>query len=218
MATLSQALGHQAPCPSCCAVLHLLDFISPNEGELVAMADAAQRAQQGGSSSSGLAPPQRQRRPRPEWGGGSAGGPASDGLPLEVAAALVPLQPPIAMLLRAGVGHIVLTLGPLGAVLCTLRPAGNAVLLQHMPALPAKVANCSGAGDCLVAGCLFGLARGRAPLAALGCGIAAARQAVQSAQNVPPELSAEAVEADAADVLRLVGRAEFAPASLAGSP
>jgi sulfofructose kinase len=75
-------------------------------------------------------------------------------------------------------------------------------LLQHLPALPARVLNCSGAGDCLVAGCLFGLAQGRAPLSALACGVAASRSAVESQHNVPPSLSAHLVEGGAAEVLQ----------------
>ena len=68
----------------------------------------------------------------------------------------------------------------------------------HMPALPATVVNCSGAGDCLVAGCLFALSRGLAAEAALAHGIATAHAAVQSQTNVPAGLDAAAVARRAA--------------------
>jgi fructose-1-phosphate kinase PfkB-like protein len=69
-----------------------------------------------------------------------------------------------------------------------------------MPALPATVVNCSGAGDCLVAGCLFGLVLGLPAEAALAHGVAAATAAVGSQANVPPGLQAAAVRQGAAAV------------------
>lgn len=68
-----------------------------------------------------------------------------------------------------------------------------------MPALPASVVNCSGAGDCLVAGCLFALSRGLPAEAALAHGIATAHAAVQSQANVPAGLDAAAVGRGAAE-------------------
>ncbi len=41
----------------------------------------------------------------------------------------------------------------------------------QFPALPARVANTSGAGDCLVAGALWGLTQGLDPAAALAHGM-----------------------------------------------
>lgn len=96
--------------------------------------------------------------PGPVLGGKSIAGDGSLGrLPSDVSAALRPLLCHIAVLLQAGVGSIVLTMGPLGAALCTPGDSSGSVLLHHFPALPAEVVNCSGAGDCLVAGCLWGL-------------------------------------------------------------
>ncbi len=68
----------------------------------------------------------------------------------------------------------------------------------HVPALPATVVNCSGAGDCLVAGCLYGLARGLPAAQALCYGVAAATAAVQSESNVPAGLDAAAAQSAAA--------------------
>lgn len=61
--------------------------------------------------------------------------------------------------------------------------------------------NCSGAGDCLVAGCLFALAQGLPAEQALAHGVAAAREAVQSSSNVPAALDAAAVRRGAAAAL-----------------
>jgi sugar/nucleoside kinase (ribokinase family) len=82
-------------------------------------------------------------------------------------------------------------------------PLPDACAVCHMPALPASVVNCSGAGDCLVAGCLYGLAQGLPAEAALAHGIAASRAAVESQGNVPAGLSAKAVTAGA---VQLQGR------------
>ena len=66
--------------------------------------------------------------------------------------------------------HIVLTLGPLGAALCTLSQDRRSICISHLPAPPAKVVNSSGAGDCLVAGCAAALLAGAQPLNALAHG------------------------------------------------
>lgn len=58
-------------------------------------------------------------------------------------------------ILFAGVKHIVLTMGPLGAALIT--SSGRSLAVAHAPALPARIANLSGAGDALVAGLLVAL-------------------------------------------------------------
>ncbi|GAB4817082.1 hypothetical protein N2152v2_004128 [Parachlorella kessleri] len=179
-------------------VLHLLTYISPNEGELVAMAQAVQR----GTAQLEPNPPGILAYPSSSASRDSSNSKIGP-LPAEVAAAVEPLLHHTAVLLRAGVKHIVLTLGPVGAALCTPGPdnPSSTICVQHLPALPAKVVNCSGAGDCLVAGCLFGLTQGRTPLQALACGVAASHAAVESQHNVPPQLSAAAVERGAREVL-----------------
>lgn len=226
-------------------LLSLLDFVSPNEAELAAMAAAVRR--QAGSGQRQQQQGQQQQSaggsscPRPPGGkpaGTSAAGPQS-ARAAAAEAALRPLLPDLATLLQAGVRHVVLTLGADGAALCTLAPGAqavaggwwHAVVLQgsastwqrhlqpaadaphccyhtaclpavcHLPALPATVVNCSGAGDCLVAGCLYGLAQGLSAEASLAHGTAAAHAAVQSASNVPPGLDAAAVARVAAAAL-----------------
>ena len=71
---------------------------------------------------------------------------------------------------QAGVKHVMLTLGSQGAALCTLR-SGTDVLAQHLPALPARIVNTNGAGDCLVAGSLACLVQGQTPISALAFGM-----------------------------------------------
>ncbi|KAL4857826.1 Pseudouridine kinase [Chlorella vulgaris] len=153
------------------ALLHRISFVSPNRQELAAMAAAL------ASSSAGAEPG------------------------AQVEGSLRSMLPDIAAVLGAGVQHVVLTLGPGGAALCRLEGDGRAVAVCHMPALPAAVLSCSGAGDCLVAGCLFALARGLPAEAALAHGIAASKAAVESVSNVPPSLSASVVMRDAAALL-----------------
>ncbi|KAK9785432.1 hypothetical protein WJX73_003933 [Symbiochloris irregularis] len=88
---------------------------------------------------------------------------------------------PVSASKAAGVKHIVLTLGPDGAVLCHME--GALMCLTHMPALPAAIANLSGAGDCLVAGAAMHLLQGGDACSALAHGMAVARAAVQSHDN-----------------------------------
>lgn len=69
---------------------------------------------------------------------------------------------------------------------------------RFLPALPAAVADVTGAGDALVAGTLSGLAA-RLPLAeAVGWGLAASALTCESEHAVALDLSAEAVESRAA--------------------
>jgi len=72
---------------------------------------------------------------------------------------------------QAGVKHVMLTLGSQGAALCTLGSGGTSVLTHHLPALPARIVNTNGAGDCLVAGSLACLVQGQAPISALAFGM-----------------------------------------------
>ncbi|KAK9821751.1 hypothetical protein WJX81_002966 [Elliptochloris bilobata] len=110
----------------------------------------------------------------------------------EVAGRLAAAGPDLVAVLSAGAGHVLLTLGALGAALCRMGHNGcsAAVLAAHMPALPARVANCCGAGDCLLAGVLMRIIEGGSATDALAHGLAAARYAVESADSVPPMLSA----------------------------
>eukprot|EP00887_Chlorella_sp_A99_P004169 scaffold23.g4169.t1 len=187
-------------------VLSSLAYISPNAAELVAMADAAREVQQQNSRRNAL---QQQATSSSGPGPCSAGsGASAGGLPGPAAAAEVRrLLPHICTLLRAGVGHIALTLGANGAAMCWQH--GGTVHVTLVPALPAAVVNLSGAGDCMVAGCLFALARGSCPERALCHGVAAAWAAVQSTANVPPRLSASELERGAAEAWAQAARLSF---------
>lgn len=110
---------------------------------------------------------------------------------------LASLRPLMQLLLEEGLGHIVLTLGGDGAALCSLSIDKHDVIIYHAPALSATIANCSGAGDCLVSGFVYALAVGKRPQHALAYGIAAAKRAVESATNVPESLCADALSKDA---------------------
>ncbi|KAL0023079.1 hypothetical protein WJX79_010274 [Trebouxia sp. C0005] len=101
------------------------------------------------------------------------------------------LVPFLTSVLKAGVKHVMLTLGSQGAALCTLR-SGTDVLAQHLPALPARIVNTNGAGDCLVAGSLACLVQGQTPISALAFGMAVAKEGLEGEGNVPAELSAQA--------------------------
>lgn len=111
-------------------LLSLLDYVSPNERELAAMAAAARQQEQ-----------QRQQQQQQRVGGagssdeqrhGSAPAThtaAAAALPAAATAeaALRSMLPDIVTLLRAGVRHVVLTLGADGAALCTLAAGRRAV-------------------------------------------------------------------------------------------
>ena len=60
---------------------------------------------------------------------------------------------------------------------------------MHFPALPASIANLSGAGDCLVAGALVALSSSSDIKHALAYGVSASKWAVESDSNVPQNLS-----------------------------
>ena len=69
---------------------------------------------------------------------------------------------------------MVVTLGAEGAALYH-QTANRAYQIHHMPALPAKVRNTNGAGDCLVAGACMRLLQGATPVAALAFGLVNSR-------------------------------------------
>jgi receptor expression-enhancing protein 5/6 len=59
----------------------------------------------------------------------------------------------------------------------------------HFPALPASVVRLTGAGDCLVGGTLASLCSGLDIMQSIAVGIAAAKSAVEGEANVPSEFS-----------------------------
>ena len=63
------------------------------------------------------------------------------------------------------------------------------VCVVHVPAPSCALVNVNGAGDCLVAGTVFALQLGMPLTEAVSCGVAAAKLACESSQNVPESLS-----------------------------
>lgn len=212
-------------------LLSLLAYVSPNERELAAMAAAVRRQRLGEAAAECCSTCMAQQAAASMAAAGAAAAAAD-----AVEAMLRGMLRDVAELLRAGVRHVVLTLGADGAALCSLAPGRHDVTgkrgldcrldvqavaaclnlptcaslslpscphrsspaVCHVPALPARVVNCSGAGDCMVAGCLFALVQGRSAEEALAHGVATAHVAVQSQAKVPTGLDAATVALGAA--------------------
>ncbi|CAA7048273.1 unnamed protein product [Microthlaspi erraticum] len=68
---------------------------------------------------------------------------------------------------------------------------------MHFPTVPAKVKKLTGAGDCLVGGTVASLSDGLDLIQSLAVGIATAKAAVESDDNVPPEFKLDLVSDDA---------------------
>ncbi|CAM6114565.1 unnamed protein product [Calypogeia fissa] len=163
-------------------LLKSITFVSPNEAEIVAMAEALQ--------------------PKKKKAGYLAQVRLEEGTSMRSVSDILgqELQGPIREVLRAGVKYIVLTLGSQGAVLCSREPLGQ-ILFHHYSALPASVVKLSGAGDCLVAGTLAALSKNLVEPRAVAYGLAAAKLAVESEMNVPERLSWEQLSDSVRDVL-----------------
>ncbi|PSS19162.1 Carbohydrate/puine kinase, PfkB, conserved site protein [Actinidia chinensis var. chinensis] len=70
----------------------------------------------------------------------------------------------------------------------------------HFPALPASVVRLTGAGDCLVGAALACVCAGLDVIQSLAVGIAAAKAAVEAETNVPPEFNMAKITDDARSV------------------
>ena len=161
--------------------LSCLDFASPNAAECRAMANAARRTR--GDSN-----------PRPMD--------ASIFEFTSAEAAVAEMGDDVEVLLDAGVGAVVLTLGALGCVLCR----GGGGDWRHVPALGdgPPLRSLVGAGDALVAGACAALAAGRDDETAVCVGVALARKAAEIDGNVPAGHSLRSLERDVAGTLARV--------------
>jgi pseudouridine kinase len=171
-------------------ILSRVDFVSPNVAELRAMAADVRARERAATPSAAAAAPVSS---------------APDGEYASAWAAANATARDAETLLRAGVGRVVLTLGSLGVLVCERNPDGEGARHLHLPALPATVRSVVGAGDALVAGCVAALSAGRSAEEAVAIGVAAARRAVESDENVGAGgggTGAEALEADAREVMR----------------
>ncbi|GKV26570.1 hypothetical protein SLEP1_g35848 [Rubroshorea leprosula] len=188
-------------------------FTSPNEDELIAMANAL-------SSEDVFHPIEKKMYSRD--------------------ALLHLLKPPILVLLEKGIKIVVLTLGSDGVFLCfkgepnilrigqgkikssafsrklfesmtsssppdwyssgTIHDGISNFLVVHFPALPASVVRLTGAGDCLVGGTLASICIGLDLMQSIAVGIAAAKAAVEAESNVPSQFNLDSIAGDARTV------------------
>ncbi|XVE93556.1 hypothetical protein REPUB_Repub01dG0205100 [Reevesia pubescens] len=191
-------------------VVKYITFASPNDDELIAMANAL-------SSDNMFCPIERNKC-------------SSDTL-------FQMLKPAIWLLLEKGVKILVVTIGSDGVLLCSKGEASSwrigpektqrrgfsgqlfetvtsscpsnwysdAKVLErspyflavHFPALPASVVRLTGAGDCLVGGMLASLCAGLDVMQSVAFGIAAAKASVEVESNVPSQFSLAAISGDA---------------------
>jgi sugar/nucleoside kinase (ribokinase family) len=120
---------------------------------------------------------------------------------------------PCWMLLRQGLGTVLLSLGAHGCAVCQLVHAKEArervplglvdhsdsrasLVMIHCPSIPVQAVSTTGAGDCLVAGTLAGISSGLTLGDAACIGVAAASRSCLSFENVPKELSWEMLVED----------------------
>ncbi|XP_010527589.1 PREDICTED: uncharacterized protein LOC104804910 isoform X2 [Tarenaya hassleriana] len=194
------------------SIAKYVTIVSPNEDELVAMANAL--------SGEDLFCPIK---------------PEKDKLSPE--GILLAMKPAIRVLLENGIKVVIVTLGSKGALLCSkgnpkkalnitrkLRFHGKifkriqtvcspsrffdagldyspGFFTMHFPTLPATVLKLSGAGDCLVGGTIASLTDGLDLIQSLAVGIATAKAAVESDNNVPHEFGLDRLSDDAKRVL-----------------
>ncbi|XP_039044852.1 pseudouridine kinase-like [Hibiscus syriacus] len=191
-------------------IVKYISFASPNEDELIAMANAL-------SSGNLFSPIEKHKC-------------SSDTL-------FQMLKPAIWLLLQKGVKVLVLTIGSDGVILCTKGEPNSRIigleksqrhgfsqqlfetmtssspsnryfdskvperssnfLAVHFPALSASVVRLTGAGDCLVGGMLASLSAGLDVMQSVAIGIAAAKTSVEVDSNVPSQFSLETITGDA---------------------
>lgn len=199
------------------AIANYITFASPNEHELVAMANSL-------SNENRFSPIQRDQNKT------------------SVESLFKELKPAIIVLLQKGIKYVLVTLGPDGAFLCsgsgpsglreclkstkifngkreifdmvnsrcythqyfssTPYKGGSRLFAMHFPALPATVGRVSGAGDCLVGGVLASLCAGLDVMQSVAVGVAAAKVAIEVKANVPDIYNLTAVADDAGAVYK----------------
>ncbi|MEK0312627.1 carbohydrate kinase [Cohnella sp. 56] len=89
------------------------------------------------------------------------------------------------LILARGAGHVLITLGKHGAYCAG--PGGG----RHLPALPVRVVDVTGAGDAFLAGVAYGVLRGESYDDACRSGLAAARIALETADSSSGYLNEE---------------------------
>ncbi|XP_043713688.1 pseudouridine kinase isoform X2 [Telopea speciosissima] len=197
------------------SIIEYVTFTSPNEDELIAMANAV-------SSEDLFSPIQRVD---------------NDGSTQSIESFFLLLKPAIWVLLEKGVKLVVVTLGSDGVFLCSkggaefttvdlkntepshfgkqlsemvtlncrnqfvntekFNKSSSHLSVVHFPALPASVMRLTGAGDCLVGGTLASLSAGLNMMQSMAVGIATAKAAVETRKNVPSEFCLATIADDA---------------------
>lgn len=118
------------------------------------------------------------------------------------------LAQPAAALVRAGVGHVLVTAGDQGAAIFFGASENNkSIQCIYCPSIPTHVVSVSGAGDCLAAGFILGLTMGAEPRKALAIGVASAWEALQSDSNVSDSLEEKRFKAHVDNILTRVHEA-----------
>ncbi|KAK9942436.1 hypothetical protein M0R45_008103 [Rubus argutus] len=164
------------------SVVKYINFASPNEDELVAMANAL-------SGGNMFCPIERK----------------SSTSKCSIEKLFHMLKPAVWVLLDNGIKIVIVTLGSDGVFLCSkggpslMRDSGRSSCLYavHFPALPASVVRLTGAGDCLVGGTISSLCAGLDIMQSVAVGIAASKAAVESETNVPCTFNLAAIADDA---------------------
>ncbi|XP_058730651.1 pseudouridine kinase [Vicia villosa] len=199
------------------SIAKYVTFASPNEDELIAMANAL--------SGSGEFHPLKENHKK-------------DNLSTESLFQI--LKPAILVLLEKGIKVVLVTLGSNGVFLCSKggpncfkipvaktnsssfsgqlynavmhncppncysgfseHDRSNRVFAVHLPSLPASVVRLTGAGDCLVGGTLSSICTGLDIMQSVSVGIAVAKAAVEVESNVPSAFSLSAIADDAKSV------------------
>ncbi|XP_052193274.1 pseudouridine kinase isoform X4 [Diospyros lotus] len=188
------------------SVVESITFASPNEDELIAMANAL-------SCGDVFHPIHKNNR----------------NIGCSIESLFQMLRPAIWVLLEKGIKVVIVTLGSDGVFLCSRGPPGfkkngskksklhdsssllyryvnsscppnqffgatehetsSNLFAVHFPALPASVVRLTGAGDCLVGATLACISAGLDVIQSLAVGIAAAKAAVEAETNVPADYS-----------------------------
>ncbi|XP_052193250.1 pseudouridine kinase isoform X2 [Diospyros lotus] len=199
------------------SVVESITFASPNEDELIAMANAL-------SCGDVFHPIHKNNR----------------NIGCSIESLFQMLRPAIWVLLEKGIKVVIVTLGSDGVFLCSRGPPGfkkngskksklhdsssllyryvnsscppnqffgatehetsSNLFAVHFPALPASVVRLTGAGDCLVGATLACISAGLDVIQSLAVGIAAAKAAVEAETNVPADYSLAKVADDARSV------------------
>ncbi|XP_057782965.1 pseudouridine kinase isoform X2 [Salvia miltiorrhiza] len=196
------------------SIAKLITYTSPNEDELIAMANAL-------SSGDKFLPVQKDGKT----------------VRTSIKSLFEKLKPAIWVLLEEGIKVVLVTLGSHGVFLCfkaidgvkkrnpcknspysrklyeavnlscpqdgilgTPKSKGNYYVAIHFPALPASVVTLVGAGDCLVGGTLASICVGLDIMQSVAAGMASAKGAIETESTVPAKYELSRIADDAGTI------------------